>query len=411
MCYKGGKENRCFIHKMGTKAAIAMAIYMTDLPESHVSQTAKELKKEGKGLPTPNKEEVEAFTRSQQFMSRHDPAIPDSERKTMERRWGAAREEKPDGATYYSWTRTPVESVVRWSKKWKRTAMAGMAAGSIVVMSACGSTPPDNNQPPISTPTSVTQTVAPTESPAPTVKPSETAPSASMTPLQKKQAEGLEKAGLEVSGQKQTNKDGSYTQVTVKKNSDLATFDASKHTTKALPSGWSKKDASDAQEFASNFLMKNVIDSPSRGDGAKVVENAEKASPNFSKDYRKELTDIAKSDQSFLLYRTWSENDPEWSDKGYKLKQDGGSRILDSNIKVVKSQNWSNGAYFTYSGSYNLIGTLGKNDYSEKHYVHYGFTVVKEGKGFKISGIEPSIYPDGVKTSTSPVGTPTKITK
>lgn len=348
-------------------------------------------------------EEVDAFTRSQQVLSRKDSANPVSGYQSMKPRWESAREEKSGDSGSSSLTQVPVESVCSWWMKWKRTVMAGIAAGSLVLLSACSSIPQDDNQPVGSPSPSHTLSEASTQP--------EPAPSSKLSSVQQKQAEGLTKAGLEVSGKKQSNKDGSYTQVVVRKGSDLATFDPSKHATEDLPKGWTKNDASEAQEFAANFLIQNVIDSPSRGDGAKVIETAKKTSDIFSKKYRTELTDLAKAEDSFLLYRTWSEHDPKWSTTEYKLKHDGGSRILDSNIEVAESQNWGTGTHIIYSGSYNLLGTMNNEDYSEKHHIHYGLTVVKENSGFKISGVSPSIYPGGVKTSDSPVSEPVKIAK
>lgn len=381
MCKVGGGPNRCFAHKMGTKATVAMAVFMTSAPRDIVENTSKSLKREGKHQPTPEQEEVDAFTMNQQFVARHDNRIPDNARPSLIRRWEQAREEKPDGGTMHSWRHTMVESVVRW----KRTATAVVLSGSILATAACGAIPPNNNNnnSPAPSETVVTAPASPTAStPAsPTASPTAKADS----PVVKK----LKANGIEVSDTVLKNKHGEYSPVKVAdSNKKLTTL--SKDHVGGLPKGWSKKDADASMKFTSNFIVQEIIDSPVNGDSSQIDSWIKKNKSTFSGDIQSTLPTALKSeDGNFVMTETWQEDFAPYNSENYRYKQEGGKpRIENLKMNLNDSYQAENTMVYEYEASYTMFANSDSGKYQQDTSLVFTIGVVKDNSGkFKITGL------------------------
>lgn len=383
MCKVGGGPNRCFAHKMGTKATVAMAVFMTSAPRDIVEKTSKSLKREGKHQPTPEQEEVDAFTMNQQFVARHDNRIPDNARPSLIRRWEQAREEKPDGGTMHSWRHTMVESVVRW----KRTATAVVLSGSILATAACGAIPPNNNNnnSPAPSETVVTAPASPTAS-AP-ASPSASPTAKADSPVVKK----LKANGIEVSDTVLKNQHGEYSPVKVAdSNKKLTTL--SKSHEGGLPNGWTQKDADASVKFSSNFLVQEVIDSPMNGESkqadAWIAKNKGKFTPEVATDLKNQLSE----DHSFVMTEKWQETLAPYSTGNYRYLQEAGKpRIENLKVDLQTSYHTDNTMVYEYQADYSMSAEMDNSKYKQDTSLVFTIAVIKDSAGkFKIEGVNNS---------------------
>lgn len=222
---KGGK--RCFAHMMGTQASVMMASIMGNVPEKHAAEVSRELRKEGKGLPTPTEEEILAFARNNQFIARHDITIPENMRPGLVKRWQKAEAERPDGGGFHSWKHVLVESVVRY----RRTVAAVGLAGLMTFSTACS-----GGQEPGNAPENLT-------SPSPSI--SQTAP-----------------AGPSITAGEVVKTDkGEYLRSTIKEDDPAMQYDESvvePGTLAAVP----REALESAHKYNVSFIAEEVIDSP-----------------------------------------------------------------------------------------------------------------------------------------------------
>lgn len=381
MCKVGGGPNRCFAHKMGTKATVAMAVFMTSAPRDIVEKTSKSLKREGKHQPTPEQEEVDAFTMNQQFVARHDNRIPDNARPSLIRRWEQAREEKPDGGTMHSWRHTMVESVVRW----KRTATAVVLSGSILATAACGAIPPNNNNnnSPAPSETVVTAPASPTAS-AP-ASPSASPTAEADSPVVKK----LKANGIEVSDTVLKNKYGEYSPVKVANNNKELTT-VSKIHEGGLPQGWSKKDGDASAKFASNFLVQEIIDSPVNGDTKQTGAWLKKNTSKFVPETQSTLDGVLHSkDNNFVMNESWHDTVAPYNAENYRYDQEAGKpRVENLEISLKDSYQTENTMVYEYDASYTMAAKSDSGKYHQNTSLVFTMGVVKDKSGeFKITGV------------------------
>lgn len=155
----GGPENRCDTHKDGSKATIKLTTLLSNVPEKAVRTVFKDLKKEGKGLPEPEKDEVVGYNNTGIWLTKHNANIPDRQKQTIMNQFERAKEEKPSGPLFHAWKHTMPE-VMRRTRK---TLMATGIAGALVFTSACAGNSGDNlNTAPTSSPTTISAPASPT---------------------------------------------------------------------------------------------------------------------------------------------------------------------------------------------------------------------------------------------------------
>lgn len=389
----------CDVHNNGNKATIEMSSQLSGVPSEKVNAVFNDLRKEGKGLPEPSQEEVQEYASSQVFIAKYDPKIQDKSRNRIVNWWRKARDTQPSGGLMHAWKNTLPQTLARY----RRTTLASVAMFSIALTSACGSTPPQNNNENTSSPIATTAPATPSEEA--TVKPTETA---KPSPTQDNSVSGitkstLEKQGIEVKGTAKV-KGGSYPQYEVKSSSHLAKFDDAKHSGK-IPSGWTKDDMKKSQVAAANYMTNIVLDNQTLNDYEANKEALVKSSRNsFSPQYREDFAEMIRSHQSSFAADTLQEKGFTGDKtKGFKFVTDGKTpRIADlSDYKVVSSQEWNGATYYEYDG----ILTMNVTDKNNKPYtmdftINYGITIQKDNGKFLIDGTN---YISGKYSEPTPI--------
>lgn len=397
MCKPGGGANRCFIHKMGTKATVTMAFFTTNAPEPIIRTTAKELKKEGRNLPTPAQEEVRAFTMSQAFAAKHGMGIPDSHRDRLVRQWHSAAEEQPDGGTMHAWRNTAVRSVL----KWRRTVMASIAGASLVATSACGAMPnqsqnTDTSAPTttISAPASPSNTTGPA-SPSSTLSPSTSqSPSAGPVDVTKSTAESLAKSGMKLSGTTVETKYGSYPQTEMTEDNQLV----KDQNLKAVdaPSGWTQDDVAKGAVFGTNTVFNMSVDHRFNSDETVTPQlfnqwkkaHASKIGKSLSSEYQS----VTDPSTLMMTHAPWTQA-PGFKEAGFNYLYDGKTpRVRSSHYTVKDAYAYNGGVYYEIEGPvvWNTTTKDGTN-IAMKSTVNIKSVVTKEGGEFKISGMQSTM--------------------
>lgn len=262
-----------------------------------------------------------------------------------------------------------VESI----KSCKRTAVAALLGGAILLTSACSALPGEN-----STPAPEVTASAPASPAA-----SHAASKPSSVPAT------LQRAGVEFTGRILSNSKGSYPEVTLNESSPLMKWSESKNNAeKGITAGWTKQDVEKAQQFASKFMLTKIIDSPANGDPSYanqwVKENEDLLHPEFRDEMVASAT--ADGDDSLLVKESW--HSEEGGNYGY-VYDDSTPRIKALDISIDSSSNVSDkGMYFNYSGSY-VMNTTSDNGPSEQYTdaQNIGIAVIKEGGELYIAGV------------------------
>lgn len=293
---KGGK--RCFAHMLGTQASVIMASIMGNVPQEHAKKVSSDLRKEGKGLPTPTEEEIVAFARNNQFISRHDVTIPENLRAGLVKRWQKAEMERPDGGGFHAWKHVLVESVVRH----RRSIAAVGIAGVLTFSTACaGGQDMERN--------------SPETSPSPSPSISQTAP-----------------AGPSVTGGEiiKTNK-GEYLQSTISPDDPAMKYDPA--VAYANPEEHvSREQIEKAQAFTVKYIAEDVIDSPLNNDAASVDSWWSENKNNFDPAYQESIRKDFDESEGPLIRNAWQK---DFKDYEYNyVYSPTETRISDRDIKV-----------------------------------------------------------------------------
>lgn len=304
---EGGK--RCAAHMSGSLAAVTMASIISGIKEDFVRKVFSALNKEGKHLPMPSEEEIVAFARNNQFISRHDVTIPENKRAMLVKRWQKAEMERPSGGTFHAWKHTMVESIVRW----RRSATVFGIGSVLAFTSACsGGTLNDNSPAPTNSPTSISQSADPSvtnEEPAGPIPTDFGVPAPA--------------------GKKVESPNGSYIQSTISDDDPAMKLDPA-----LVHSSLSSTDPAElesAQKFIVKFTAEEGIDSRLNGDSEDPegwwAEHKSKIAP----EYQDTVYNHLKKRESFVLTEAWQKND-------YQGKYDyrtspNKTRIYDRSLK------------------------------------------------------------------------------
>lgn len=303
---KGGK--RCAAHMSGSLAAVSMASIISGIKEDFVRKVFSALNKEGKHLPIPSEEEIVAFARNNQFISRHDVTIPEDKRAMLVKRWQKAEMEQPSGGTFHAWKHTMVESIVRW----RRTASVVTLGGVIAFTSACsGGSMGDNSPTPTNSPTSISQSAT---------------PSSSADEPAGKVPEGFGVAAP--AGKKIESPNGSYTQSTI--SDDDPAMKLNPGIIDPSATHINQAELEDAQKFVVKFTAEEGIDSRLNGDNDDVdgwwAANKDKIDPS----YQDALLSEMKDKKAFVVNEKW--RDTEYQGKYDYVTHPAKTRIYDRQI-------------------------------------------------------------------------------
>lgn len=302
---KGGK--RCAAHMAGSTATVSMTTVLTGAVESFVKKVFTGLRKEGKNLQAPSREEVIALADNNAMMSRYDVTIPDNRRASLARRWEEAKNETPDGPTFHAWRHTLAET----SRSWRKSFAAVGIAGSLLMTSACGVGANHTDSTPVPSPSvSISQQASPSASAVPT----QAAPSVPV------------KAVV-------NNGKGEYQQTTISPDDpgmkyNPATADAT------IKSQYSPEDITSAQQFVVKFIAEEGIDS-TLNDGNNVdgwwATNKDKIAPEFQANVKSQLD----QGREFVARRSWGASDGASKGLTYSYSKDA-PRVTKRSIAIDK---------------------------------------------------------------------------
>lgn len=238
----GGPENRCDTHKDGSKATIKLTTLISNVHEKVVRTVFKDLKKEGKGLPAPEKDEVVGYNNTGIWLTKHNANIPDRQKQTIMNQFERAKEEKPSGPLFHAWKHTMPE-VMRRTRK---TLMATGLAGALVLTSACAGSNGGNID---STPTNSPTSISAPATPSPVA-------SASATP-------GSVINGIPTKKELGSDANGEYIQTTIAPDDPAFTYDPAVVESTATER-FSPEEIKEAHRVAVEYSVE-AIDSPMNG--------------------------------------------------------------------------------------------------------------------------------------------------
>lgn len=285
---QGGK--RCAVHRYGSNASVRTTEAVLNAPKEIVLGAFKDLRKEGKALPEPERLEVVEFAVSEKFKVKYNPDIPERDKNTILRNWDKEiqGDDVPNGATFHAWKNMTSETLKRLRG---RAGMAVASIGVATLVAACsagGSLEGQDNYTPTPSPTVTSTPVEPTEPPAP----GEDTPfgdwsEGDRAKIWEKYGSSEKDAMLTLRDETLTDKHGTYVPLEI---------DVSK-LSEENPTIYSDEDYFEAREFAAEFYSKVGLDSVLAWDYTpenitKVFEeNKDMIHPDWIDDFRTSLED------------------------------------------------------------------------------------------------------------------------
>lgn len=241
---QGGK--RCDTHKDGSKATVSLTSFIADVHEKIVRKVFTSLKKEGKGLESPEKEEVLSYAETGKFLTKHDPNIPERQKKTIMNQFDKAKEEEPSGPLFHAWKHTLPETL----RRTRKSLMAVGMAGAIMATSACGGSggqTVDHSPSVVPSSPSISQTATPSADPSAipsisSVKPGETI------------------NGIPTKTELANDGKGEYIQTTISPDDPALKYNPS-IVDPGATGVYSPDEIAEAQKFAVTFIAEEGIDS------------------------------------------------------------------------------------------------------------------------------------------------------
>ena len=341
---KGGK--RCAAHMAGSTATVSMTTVLTGAVESFVKKVFTGLRKEGKNLQAPSREEVIALADNNAMMSRYDVTIPDSRRASLARRWEEAKNETPDGPTFHAWRHTLAET----SRSWRKSFAAVGIAGSLLMTSACGVGANHTDSTPVPSPSvSISQQASPSASAVPT----QAAPSVPVKAVA-------------------NNGKGEYQQTTISPDDPALKYDTRVVSPEAAAQ-FSPEDITAAQKTVITFLAEEGIDS-TLNDGNNVdgwwAANKDKIAPEL----QAPAYEYLKSGKTFVARGSWDDANSKGYTYTYNKDQ---PRVKDRKIDVlsVKTESNANGTSLIFNSNVDYV-MAGKDSAGASHDINVKGTMM-----------------------------------
>lgn len=363
---KGGE--RCFIHKIGTKAAIAMTSVTSRVPKRIIEDSARELNKEGRKLPTPAPEDVIGFTRTRKFEARHSPDVPETHRDKLESQWDAAASEKVNGGTFHAWRNIGTRSIANW----RRSVTASVIAVPMVI-SGCGISGPQQ----------------PEVTPTPSASVSTQAPDAFQ--IQREDSiKNLESQGVILNGETIEGPDGSFPAITITADSGLA--DSPVIAEADLPAGWTQEDAYQAavqgMDHQFNRSINHGWDSGSKP-SAQEYEAWKAKHAHTVSDQMADQYNSSTNYQDMIVPATWTQSE-EMLETGYHYVADGKTPKFSSiEFEVTRAEPWSGGMYYEITSDVVMNAqTADGKPVKEENEIKSEITMVKENGEYKTAGFK-----------------------
>lgn len=282
---QGGK--RCDTHKDGSKATVSLTSFIADVQEKIVRKVFTSLKKEGKGLENPEKEEVLSYAETGKFLTKHDPNIPERQKKTIMNQFEKAKEEEPSGPLFHAWKHTLPETL----RRTRKSLMAVGMAGAIMATSACGGTGGQTVDP---SPSVVPSSPSISQTATPSATPSSIPAVPAVTP-------GATVNGIPTKTEIANDGKGQYIQTTISPDDPALKYNPA-IVEETASSAYSPEEITDAQKFTMTFIAEESIDSTlNNNPGNAEVQEAwwAKNKDNFDPAYQAEAyNDLKGNDPS-----------------------------------------------------------------------------------------------------------------
>lgn len=340
---EGGK--RCAVHMHGSRAAVKEAEIYTQEDRGVLSRMFTKLRREGKNLPAPEPEEVQAYADGQRVRARFDSSLSKRDSNTLIRNWTKARDEEPDGGTFHAWKNLRSSAA---AQKLRRGVAVLSIGTAVVATGACGAQPKQEEAP---TPTTTPTAEQTTEAPAPT-------------------PEGFtyELPSGFTTGQPAQSIHGEYLPLSLEENSPLLNYSDSVATPEVV-SNFDPEDVQEAQQIASTFVVEQGVDSVLVYDYSEENaeawwnENKDVFHPDYQNDFHSLVTDGSKRNP--LVDNNGGDalgpngerlEGGHWS-RGNPVYETGTVRTGNVSIELVEISSDSNGSYlgFEYDASVSRI--------------------------------------------------------
>lgn len=276
---QGGK--RCDTHKDGSKATVTLTSLITAVHEKIVRAVFGDLKKEGKDLENPEREEVVSYAETGKFLTKYNPDIPEGKKRTLMRQFEKSKEENPSGALFHAWKHTLPETIRRSRKTFGAIGVAGV----IMATSACGPAVDNNNPPP--------------------------SPSVTISAEAKSTVAGTVVNGIPTKSELANDGKGNYVQTTLSEDDAANTWNPATTTPRASHY-WSPEEMQDGQKFAAKFVAEEVLDSEINNNPGNqevinrwVSKNGDKIQAVSRQDFIDSLKSPEANKEDFLVRGTY----------------------------------------------------------------------------------------------------------
>lgn len=358
----------------GSKATMKTASILTGTESKEVSKVFTELRKEGANLPEPSQEDVMAYARSNKYMAKYGPEIPDNQRNKLVQKWEEAEKETPDGGTFHAWRNTAIQTF----KKFRRTFTALGISSAILLTSACGMGGDNNNTPSPSPSVSVSQSATPTPT--------------TTTPVSKDGIVAKSKTPV-------NNGQGEYLSSTLQESDPVLKLDESK-VSAAAKANYSTADLEEANKVAATMIAEDYIDSIANGNSQNVDAWWEKNKDRFDPAYQSVMKQTLDGDSAGVIFRM-----PNATAGQYNYVYDKNSVRVTSRTITLDSANYINEAGTTgITLKYNVSWSMpvvtadgSKGSQTNSGFVQYG--LIKRDDGWKIAGSSTQIRTEVVPST------------
>lgn len=303
------------------------------------------LRREGKNLPAPEPEEVQAYADGQRVRARFDSSLSKRDSTTLVRNWTKARDEEPDGGTFHAWKN--LRSTAAAQKL--RRGVAALSIGAVAMTAgACGMQPKQEESP---TPTATPTAEETTEAPVPT-------PDGFSYELP---------AGF-TTGEPTQSVHGDYLPLRLEDDSPLMNYSDSVATPEVV-SNFRPEDVEEAQQIASTFVVEQGVDSVLVYDYSEENaeawwnENKDTFHPDYQSDFHSLVTDGSK--RNFVVDNNGGDalgpngeqlDGGHWA-RGNPVYETGTARTGNVSVELVEISSDANGSYlgFEYDASASRI--------------------------------------------------------
>lgn len=269
-------------------------------------------------------------------------------------------------------------NILNYKSQLPKSILPALAVGILITISACGVSANDASN---ATPESASPAAGADATP-------------SVDPVAALEADAIEQMkkdladdGIAVSEEVWKNANGEYSPLKVAEGNKSLTTLSKKHEG-GLPRGWSKADANASVEFASTFVLQEIIDSPLNGDVTQADEWIKRNGKKLAIDPALKASDMS-GEESFVMREAWQKELPEYANINYRYDQKPGKPRFDwMEMKISDSYQNEETMVFTYEAQYFMPAVSDDSAFTQSTSLQVQIGIVKQSSDdFKIVGI------------------------